>query len=372
MLEPKLQLGAWQTDRYLPKLQNRRVALVVNQTSTIGEVHLADTLLARGVQITKIFAPEHGFRGEASAGEYVNDGQDIQTGLPIISLYGKKKKPSKEDLADVDLVVFDIQDVGARFYTYIYTMSDVMSACAEHNTPFMVLDRPNPNGHYVDGPILKDGFQSGVGRHYIPVVHGMTVGEYAQMVNGEGWLDGGRQCQLEVMTCQNYTHQTPYELPIKPSPNLPNSRSIYLYPSICFIEGTTASLGRGTLTQFQVIGHPDFPGGDVSFTPIPRPGAKYPKHEGKTCYGVDLTKLNPADIRAEGRLNLSYLLNFYKLFPNKADFFLKNGFFDKLAGNAKLKQQVESGLSEDLIRASWADDLATFRQVRAKYLLYED
>ena len=251
-------VGAERTAAYLPLIKDKKVGLVVNQTSTIGKVHLVDSLVRLGIDIQAVFAPEHGFRGEADAGAKITDGKDPKTGVSIISLYGKKRKPGAEDLKGLDWVIFDIQDVGARFYTYISTMHYVMEACAEHNVPFLVLDRPNPNGHYVDGPVRESEYQSFVGMHEIPVVHGMTVGEYAQMVNAEGWLTKGMQCKLKVVTCENYDHKTAYELPIKPSPNLPNIRSIYLYPSLCFFEGTVASVGRGTDTQFQVYGHPDY------------------------------------------------------------------------------------------------------------------
>lgn len=368
----EVQPGAWQTETYLPKWQGKRLAFVVNQTSTIGATHLVDTLLSQGVEIVKIFAPEHGFRGMADAGEQVADGKDKRTGVPVFSLYGKKKKPSAEDLANVDAVVFDIQDVGARFYTYISSMHYIMEACAENGKEFWVLDRPNPNGHYVDGPVLEKAFSSFVGMHPIPVVHGMTIGEYAQMINGEKWLKDGLQCPLQVIKCKDYTHRSTYSVPIKPSPNLPNDRSIYLYPSICFFEGTTASAGRGTLKQFQIYGHPDYPGGDFSFTPESRLGAKYPKHENKLCRGYDLSTLSPATIRSEARLNLSYLLNYYKTFPTNKPFFLKNNFIHKLAGNDVLKQQIEKGLSEAEIRASWEPQLSTYKTMRKQYLLYED
>ena len=326
-----LQVGAERLDAYLSKLKNKNIALLVNQTSVVGNEHLVDVLLKNDVSIKKIFAPEHGFRGQADAGEKVKDGKDAKTGIPLISLYGKNKKPTAEHLSGIDLVVFDIQDVGARFYTYISSMSYVMEACAENDVAFMVLDRPNPNGHYIDGPILKEDYSSFVGLHPIPVVHGMTVGEYAQMVNGEGWLRNGVKCNLTVIRCGNYDHQTFYDLPIKPSPNLPNLTSIYLYPSLCFFEGTTASIGRGTNTQFQVIGHPDFQQGGYNFTPVSMAGAKYPKHENKKCNGFDLTELPHSEFQERGQLNLNYLIQFYKNFPNKKSFFLENKFFDKLA-----------------------------------------
>ncbi len=367
-----VDVGAARLQQYLPRLTGKKVALLVNQTSMIEETHLVDTLLELGINITKIFAPEHGFRGEADAGEKIKDSLDPETGIPMISLYGSSKKPSKEDLADVDWVVFDIQDVGARFYTYISSMSYVMEACAEQGVSFMVLDRPNPNGHYVDGPMLQKGYESFVGLHHIPVVHGMTVGEYAQMVNGEGWLKNGVKCKLIVIPCDHYDHQTTYELPVRPSPNLPNMRSIYLYPSLCFFEGTDANVGRGTSNQFQVYGHPSIPNAPYLYMPLSKPGAKYPKHKGKLCKGYDLTNLQPDSIRAEARLNLSYVINFYHEFPNKEAFFLETLFFDKLAGGDQLRQQIIAGKTEEEIRASWQDGLVAFREIRAKYLIYED
>lgn len=371
-VEENLKVGAAQFDEYLPILKNKNVALLVNQTSTIGSTHLVDVLLEKEISIKKIFAPEHGFRGQADAGETIKDGKDTQTGISLISLYGKNKKPSAAHLAGIDIVVFDIQDVGARFYTYISSMSYVMEACAENGIDFMVLDRPNPNGHYIDGPVLKKEYQSFVGLHQVPVVHGMTVGEYAQMVNNEGWLKGNIKCNLNVIKCKNYTHKTFYELPIKPSPNIPNIRSIYLYPSLCFFEGTVISAGRGTEKQFQVYGHPDFKKGDYTYTPISRPGAKYPKHKDLACNGFDLTTLPIDEFRKEGRLNLNYLIHFYKNFEDQESFFLENKFFDKLAGNSTLRWQIIKGKSEEVIRKSWQNDLNAFKKIREKYLLYED
>lgn len=371
-IKAPLLVGAARVGEYLPLLGKQGVAIVVNQTSMIGNTHLLDTLLALGVQVKGIFAPEHGFRGEADAGEKINSTKDTKTGLPLYSLYGATKKPAPETLKDVDWVVFDIQDVGARFYTYISTMHYVMEACAEQGKRLMVLDRPNPNGHYVDGPILDMKYHSFIGMHPVPIVHGMTIGEYAQMINGEGWMEDSLKCNLTVIPCANYTHQTPYELPVKPSPNLPNSRAIYLYPSICLFEGTVASVGRGTDSQFQVYGHPDYSQGTYTFTPLPKPGAMHPLLEGKTCKGYDLTGLDPASIRAEARINLGYIINFYKNFPHPKDFFLANGFFNKLAGNETLRQQIESGLSEEEIRKSWQEGVEAFKNKRKKYLLYAE
>ncbi|WP_425421225.1 exo-beta-N-acetylmuramidase NamZ family protein [Phaeodactylibacter xiamenensis] len=370
-IDGTLVLGAARMDAYLPDLQKAKgVGLVVNPTSTVGRTHLVDTLLAQGVNVRQIFAPEHGFRGTADAGETVTDGKDKQTGLPIMSLYGDNKKPKPSQLQGLDVVVFDIQDVGVRFYTYISTLHYVMEACAEQGIKVLVLDRPNPNGHYVDGPILDPDFKSFVGMHRVPIVHGMTVAEYAKMVNGEGWLKGGIKCELEVVPCLNYTHSTPYELPVKPSPNLPNNRSIYLYPSLCFFEGTVVSVGRGTNTQFQVYGHPDATIGDYYFTPEPMPGAKYPKLEGKRCRGFSLATTAPEHIRQQGYLNLDYLVDFYQAYPNKANFFLETLFIDKLAGTDALRKAIIAGQSAEEIRASWAEGLTAYREMREGYLLY--
>lgn len=369
---PRLQVGAERLDLYWPLIKDKKVAFVVNQTSTMGEGHLIDSLHALNLDIVRIFAPEHGFRGTADAGEKIKDGKDAATGIPITSLYGKKRKPTSDDLAEVDWVIFDIQDVGARFYTYISSMHYVMQACAEQGVAFMVLDRPNPNGHYVDGPVLDPAYQSFVGMHEVPVVHGLTVGEYASMVNEEGWLGKGLKCDLKVIPCTGYTHQTAYTLPIKPSPNLPNNRAIYLYPSLCFFEGTQVSVGRGTDKQFQLIGLPDYPSEEFSFTPSPKPGARYPKHQDQLCKGFDLTRKEAADIHREARLNLSYLLKVYRNAPNKEQFFLKTNFFDKLAGGKSLQEQVKAGWSEQQIRESWEPQLSQFKKTRKKYLLYAD
>lgn len=367
----KLQFGAEQIDRYLPKLKGKKVALVVNQTSTIQGKHLVDVLLENKVNLIKIFAPEHGFRGAADAGEKITDGKDSKTGLPILSLYGKNKKPSAEMLSGVELVLFDIQDVGARFYTYISTMSLVMEACAENKIPVMVLDRPNPNGHIVDGPVLEPKHSSFVGMHQVPILHGMTVGEYAKMVNGEGWLKNGVACQLEVIPCVNYNHKTTYSLPIKPSPNLPNFRSVLLYPHLCLFEGTPISVGRGTDKQFQVIGHPDLKNQSFQFTPVPKPGAKYPKHENKTCKGQDLTAIPEEVLLKYEQFNLTYLLSVYQQFEDKKSFFNKNLFFDRLAGTDQLRKQMIAGKSVAEIRASWQEKLKKFKTIRLKYLLYK-
>ncbi len=364
-------LGAMRTPVYLPLLAGKRVGMIVNHTSTVGDKHLVDSLLQLGIRVTAIFAPEHGFRGQADAGEKIENGRDPQTNIPLVSLYGKHKEPTAADLANIDILLFDIQDVGVRFYTYISTLHYVMQAAAKHDVPVLVLDRPNPNGHYTDGPVLKPGFTSFVGMHPVPVVHGMTVGEYAKMINGERWLDGGRQAKLTVVPCQNYTHERPYALPLPPSPNLPNIRSIYLYPSICFFEGTPFSEGRGTDTQFQVYGHPDYPLGDHYFTPKSGPGAKSPKLENQRCRGVSFTAESPEVIRARAQLDVSHLITAYQNFPDKGQFFLPTLFIDKLAGSDQLRTQIVAGMTAEQIRASWQPDLERYRAMRRQYLLYE-
>jgi uncharacterized protein YbbC (DUF1343 family) len=371
---PNIIMGAERLDMYLPLIQNKRVAVVVNQTSVVDGKSIVDVLLEENVMLTKIFAPEHGFRGTADAGAHIADSKDSKTGLPIKSLYGNHKKPTAEDLKNIDLVVFDIQDVGARFYTYISTMHYVMEACAENGVAFMVLDRPNPNGHYVDGPRMQKSHQSFVGMHPVPVVHGMTVGEYAQMINGEGWLANGKQVQLSVIPCQYYTHLRPYSLPIKPSPNLQNDRAIYLYPSLCFFEGTVVSLGRGTDTPFQVIGHPDYQKGTFTFTPIPKPGATDPPLKNQLCKGIDLSSQPPLEElkNLTTQIQIEWLIDFYQELNMGESFFLKNLFFDKLAGSTALREQIISGMSAEEIRAGWLADLAAFKELRRKYLLYED
>ena len=359
----QITTGAEQMDLYLPKLEGKNIALIVNQTSVIGSTHLVDTLLSRGIAVKKVFAPEHGFRGEADAGETVKNATDQKTGLPIISLYGKNKKPTSEQLQGIDIVLFDIQDVGTRFYTYISTMHYAMEACAENKKSMLILDRPNPNGHYIDGPVLEAAHKSFVGMHPIPVVHGLTVGELAQMINGEKWLNDGLQCEVEIIKVKHYTHDTAYELPVRPSPNLPNQQSILLYPSICFFEGTPISLGRGTPFPFQVLGYPDPSFGDFEFTPVSTAGAKNPPHENKKCYGVDLRKTKVAD-----GIDLGYLIDFYKKSKQKDKFF--TNYFKLLAGTEKLEKQIAAGLSEEEIKESWKDELQAYKRVREKYLLY--
>ncbi len=365
--------GAEQLDRLLPLLRDKQVGLVVNHSSLVGQTHLADTLFNRGVCLTRIFAPEHGFRGAAEAGELIKDGYDVRTGTPVASLYGKRKKPSAQDLENVDVVVFDIQDVGARFYTYISTMFLVLEACAAQGKEVIVLDRPNPNGHYVDGPVLETQMESFVGIVPLPIVHGCTVGELAQLFCGENWVWQPRErLRLTVIPCQNYTHQTPYELPVPPSPNLPNARSVLLYPSICLFEGTVVSLGRGTNMPFQVIGHPEFGSDSFTFVPHSTPATKRPPQEGLLCRGYDLRTIPIDSLRDRNRLDLSWLLGFYRDLPNKNGFFLENKYFDLLAGTRVLKQQIADGKTEAEIRASWEKDLDAFRAIRQHYLLYQE
>lgn len=358
-------VAAARFDAYLGFLKNKRVAMVVNQTSMVNQTHLVDTLLNLGVKVNKIFAPEHGFRGTADAGEKINASIDKRTNLPLLSLYGKDKKPTATQLADIDVVIFDIQDVGTRFYTYISTMHYVMEACAEQNKRFIVLDRPNPNGDYIDGCLLDTKHQSFVGMHPIPIVHGLTVGELAQMINGEKWLSKSLNCKLEVVKCLNYNHQTPYSLPIKPSPNLPNDNSIRLYPSLCLFEGTNISVGRGTNFPFEVLGNPEYPEHTFSFTPTSREGAKTPMYQDKLCYGTDFRQ--GTDWQYE--FSLQPLLQYYKAATDKKVFF--NDFFTKLAGTEILRKQIESGMTEDEIRKTWQVDLEKYKQTRKKYLLYE-
>ncbi|RPE09352.1 DUF1343 domain-containing protein [Chitinophaga lutea] len=367
LAQQPVKTGADRTAAYLPLLEGKRVGMLVNQTSIIGASHLVDSLLKRNVRIVKIFSPEHGFRGQADAGEKLGNTTDSATGLPIVSLYGKHRKADSADLADVDVLVFDLQDVGTRFYTYISSLQELMESAAEQNKPLIVLDRPNPNGHYVDGPILDTAFRSFVGMQPIPTVHGMTVGEYAKLLNGEGWLKGGVKCDLTVIPCENYTHRTMYSLPVKPSPNLPNMRSIYLYASTCLFEGTAFSLGRGTDKPFQVYGHPSLPKHLFAFTPRSVPGAKNPVLKDQTCYGYDLSAPAKAPVNA---IELEYILNAYKLFPEKSRFF--NAFFNKLAGNSILQSQIKAGKSAAAIRATWQPGLKKFKAIRKKYLLYED
>ncbi|HNP34021.1 MAG TPA: DUF1343 domain-containing protein [Flavobacterium sp.] len=384
---PEIKTGADNFDTYLPLLKGKKVGIVTNQTGIIkvagntggikndkgeyvGEyegaehyISIVDFLLDQKINLQKIFAPEHGFRGTADAGEHVVDGKDSKTGLPIISLYGDNKKPKPEQLAGIDVLVFDLQDVGARFYTYISSLHYVMEACAENNIQLIILDRPNPNGSIVDGPILEKEFSSFIGMHTIPTLHGMTIGEYGQMINGEKWLKNGIQCKLTVVPCLNYKREMFYSLPVKPSPNLPNDQAINLYASLCFFEGTNVSLGRGTNKQFQIYGSPDLPNSGFSFTPMPNEGAKEPPLKGKLCYGEDLS--NAPKVH---QLELKWLIKAYNETTDKSKFFTP--FFTKLAGTKKLQQQIEAGTSEADIRKSWEKGLNDFKVMRKKYLIY--
>lgn len=378
--------GANRFELYFTKLKGKKVGLVANQTSIVIDslntffenpiiqekdqnkeyYHLLDFLMAFDIEVKKVFALEHGFRGKADAGEMIKDGVDIKTGIPILSIYGKNKKPTQEQLDDIDILIFDIQDVGARFYTYISALHYIMEAAAEQNIPLLILDRPNPNGHYIDGPILEMEHKSFVGMHPVPVVHGMTIGEYAQMINGEGWLKNGIECDITVIPVKNYTHQTNYSLPVKPSPNLPNDIAINLYPSICFFEGTPISAGRGTNMQFQIFGSPilsksEYP---FSFTPQPNEGSKYPKFNGETCFGKDLRNTERLS-----NLNLDWLIEAYESSGLGKEFFTP--FFKKLAGTVVLQHKIEYGLTSDEIRKSWKNGLEKYDLMRQKYLIYE-
>jgi uncharacterized protein YbbC (DUF1343 family) len=370
-------VGAANTKAYLPGLKNKKVGIVTNQTGIIvfnqdteigyphyqGNVSTVDFLIDKKVDVKKIFAPEHGFRGTADAGEHIVDGKDTKTGLPIISLYGDNKKPKAEQLSGIDVMIFDLQDVGARFYTYISTLHYLMEACAENNVPLIILDRPNPNGSIVDGPVLEKENTSFVGMHPIPVLHGLTIGEYGKMINGEKWLKNGVQCQLTVIPCLNYKRDMFYSLPVRPSPNLPNDQAINLYASLCFFEGTNVSLGRGTNKQFQIYGSPDLPNTGFSFTPMPNEGAKEPPLKGKLCFGEDLSNAPKVT-----KLELKWLIIAYKETKDKSKFFIP--FFTKLAGTKKLQHQIEAGKSEAEIRESWQQGLDDFKKIRKLYEIY--
>ncbi len=362
-------VGAAQLARYLPQLKGQRVGLVINQTSRVGSAYLVDTLKALGVNVTAIFAPEHGFRGEAADGATIKDGRDARSGVAVRSVYGKTKKPTPEMLADVDVLVFDIQDVGARFYTFISTLHYVMEAAAEQNKSVLVLDRPNPNADLVDGPILEPAHKSFVGLDPLPIAHGLTVGELARMINGEKWLAGGRRCRLTVVpVAGGYTHRTPYHLPVRPSPNLPTDHAVALYPSICLFEGTNVSVGRGTATPFEVIGSPAQPASrPFSFTPRPNAGSPTPPLNGQLCHGLSLADAAP---REAGGLVLKYLLDFYQQSTDKAHFFGK--YFEELSGTKALREQIIAGKTEAEIRASWEPGLRNFKALRRPYLLYPE
>ncbi len=363
--------GDQQTDVYFPLLKGKRVAVVGNQSSIIGKIHLVDTLLRSGIKVIRIFSPEHGFRGNKSAGAHINGGVDAETGLPIVSLYGKHKKPTVKDLKDVDVVLFDLQDVGTRFYTYISTMTLVMEACAENHVPMIVLDRPNPNGFYVDGPVLKPAYKSFVGMHPVPVVYGMTIGEYARMVNGEHWLKNGVTCNLTVIPMKKYTRNMIVKLPVKPSPNLPDWQAVYLYPSLCFLEGTVVSVGRGTDKPFQIYGYPGMKG-DYVFTPRSIPGASlHPKFQDKTCRGKDLTAYAHNYRHNPQQIQLKWLLNAYRRLKAMHVHPFFRGSFDLLSGTDSLRLQIEKGYSAKQIRKSWQPDLEKFKKIRMKYLIYK-
>ncbi len=368
--ENQVTVGAVQTKEYLPILKDKRVALFSNHTGMIGNKHTLDVLLENGINVVAIFSPEHGFRGNADAGEHVSSSIDSKTGVPILSLYdGKAGKPSQTSMKKFDFLVVDIQDVGLRFYTYYISMVKLMDACAEYNRKMLILDRPNPNGHYVDGPILDMKYKSGVGWLPIPIVHGMTLGELALMINGEKWLPKSRQCDITIIKCKNYTHHTLYKLPIPPSPNLPNMKSIYLYPSTCFFEATPVSLGRGTSLPFQVYGHPKMKGYHYSFTPRSTPGAKNPPQLGKLCHGVDLSELPDKEIWEKG-VNLSYIIDAYKNL-NIGDHFFRP-FFERLVGTNYVRKMIEEGKSANEIKARWKSDVEQFKVQRKPYLLYAE
>jgi len=368
----KLLTGADRTDQYVDYLRNKNIGMVVNPTSIIGTNHISsvDSLLKLGIHISKIYGPEHGFRGNASNGATVNDSIDPKTRIPVISLYGKHFKPTTADLQGIDLMIFDIQDVGTRFYTYLSTLHYVMEACAENNVELMILDRPNPNGFYVDGPMLDTVYRSFVGLDQLPIVHGLTIAEYAQMINGEGWLKNHVQCKLKIIKMAGYDHSLPYMLPINPSPNLNTAQSILLYPSLCLFEGTTLSLGRGTMFPFQVLGHPSLKDQfNFSFTPVSMPGmSEDPPQKGKTCYGIDLRKYDVNQFRNSKKIDILWLIKLYRAFPDKEHFF--NAYFVKLAGTDQLRKQIEAEKSEDEIRESWEPALGRYKQMRKKYLLY--
>ena len=365
--QTRISPGAESSKVYLPRLKNKKVGVVAHQASLLfnksNNQHLVDFLKENDIEIEKIFAPEHGFRGKADNGEKIGDYYDNETGIPIISLYGKNKKPSKENLKTLDIVIFDLQDVGVRFYTYISTLHYVMEACAEMKIPVIVLDRPNPNLHYIDGPVLEEEYSSFIGMHPVPIVYGMTIGEYALMINGEGWLKNDVVAELDVIPIKNYTRKSVYELPKRPSPNLPNSQSIALYPSLCLLEQTVISIGRGTEKQFQIFGHPELDINNYTFKPLPNFGSKNPKHNGIVCYGKNLSK-----VPKPKKIELKWIIEAYKYFPNKNGFFLKG--FNLIAGNEKLKQQLISFSGEDKIRKSWEPELELFKKIRKKYLIY--
>ncbi len=361
-------LGIDRLHLFLDSLKGKRIAVVGNQTSMVGKVHLVDTLLSLNLKVVKVFAPEHGFRGDADAGEKIHTVKDEKTGLPIVSLYGQNKKPQRDQLEDIDIVIYDVQDVGIRFYTYISTLHYVMEACAESNKQIVVLDRPNPNGHYVDGPVREPEFRSFIGLHPVPIVYGMTIGEYAMMINGEGWLDEKIKSKLWVVPCKNYTHKIKYALPAPPSPNLRSEEAISLYPSLCLFEATTISIGRGTEFPFEVYGHPLFPKDNFSFTPVSVSGAKNPMYENRVCYGFDL---RGSLTKRKYEINLNYLIHAKELLGDTLPFIDQVSFFNRLAGTAKLRDQINAGWTAKEIRETWREDLEEFKKIRQKYLLYD-
>ncbi|MFN9589614.1 MAG: exo-beta-N-acetylmuramidase NamZ domain-containing protein [Bacteroidota bacterium] len=374
-----LQTGAEQMNKYLGYLKGKRVAMMANQTTVVGNVHLVDTLRKRGINIVKVFGPEHGFRGNASAGAKVADEVDSATGIPLISLYGGKSKPSKEDLADVDVLIYDLQDVGCRFYTNINALAKMMEACADNKKELLILDRPNPNGYFIDGPILDMKFKSGIGQFPIPITHGLTIGEFATMLNGEGWLANGVVCPFKLVPVANYRHSMPYTLPVRPSPNLNTQQSIILYPSLSLIEGTIRSQGRGTDFPFPILGSPKLEGKyTFSFTPTGIKGmAETPLHMNQTCYGLDLRTIDQKEIMQAGKINLQWMMELYRAYPEPEKFFdykqsNQMGNIDKLAGVAEFKEQIKQGISEDSIRRTWEPGLQAYRAKRAKYLIYPD
>ena len=360
----EIKPGAYQINDYLKLLDGKKVGIVANQSSELNSTSLVDTLISLNQNIVRIFSPEHGFRGKADAGAKIDDEVDAKTGLKVISLYGKNRKPKNKQLEGIDIMLFDLQDVGVRFYTYISTLHYVMEACAENNIPVIILDRPNPNAHYIDGPMLEEKYKSFVGMHKVPIVYGMTIGEYGRMINGEGWLKDGLKCDLSVIKINNYNHSMKYKLPVRPSPNLPNEKSINLYPSLCYFEGTPISAGRGTEMQFQIFGAPELKGMDFKFTPQPNFGSKKPKFNGVECFGKDLRKEEYLS-----KINITWVIEAYQVYPNKDKFF--NNFFKKLAGTEKLQQQIIEGKTADQIKLSWQEGLNEFKVTRSKYLLYK-
>lgn len=373
----KIKTGAEQTTLYLSKLKNKRIAIVANRTSVIGDTHLVDSLQKLGVNIVKVFGPEHGFRGNASNGTTVHDEVDGKTGLKILSLYGDKKKPSKSDLQDVDMVVFDIQDVGCRFYTNINTLLDVMESCALYGKEMLILDRPNPNGYFIDGPVLDMKYQSGIGQFPVPIVHGMTIAEFAQMINGEGWMENKVKCKLEVVKVKGYNHKMMYKLPVNPSPNLNTPQSILLYPSTCLFEGVALNHGRGTNDPFCVVGGPTLKGDFVfHYTPVSKPGmAEDPLFEDQICYGLDLRNVNLEHLVKSKKINLTWMIELYNKYPNKNAFFDRSlsrqiGNIDFLVGNADFKNQIAKGWTESQIRETWEPGIEGYKKMRKKYLLY--